>query len=91
VSFLYCEIEAPADLSATVLLGTDDACKLFLNGSHVFGHRRHDPATPGRDQVPVLLRKGKNTVLLKINNGNGAHGFYFAVSSAEPLKMASGP
>jgi len=34
----------------------------------------------------VKLTKGKNKVLLKIDNGDGPHGFYFSVESPEELK-----
>jgi hypothetical protein len=36
--------------------------------------------------VKVKLKKGKNKVLLKIDNGDGAHGFYFSIESGEELK-----
>ena len=71
------------------LLGTDDGCKLFVNGKAVFGHARHESAAPERDQVRVRLKKGRNAVLLKINNGDGPHGFYFTVQAEQELKLAA--
>jgi putative membrane-bound dehydrogenase-like protein len=87
VSYLYREIESPADQEATILLGTDDGCKLWVNGEQVLSHRRHEAATPERDTVKVKLKKGANPVLLKINNGDGPHGFYFTVVSEQELKL----
>jgi putative heme-binding domain-containing protein len=86
VSYLYREVEAPADLDAVVLIGTDDGCKLWVNDRLVFTDRRHQAAVPEANQVKVRLKKGKNKVLLKINNGDGPHGFYFTVLSEQELK-----
>ena len=87
VSYLARTIESPEDQDATVQLGTDDGCRLYINGKHVFGHERHEAATPGRDSVQVKLKKGPNTVMLKINNGSNPHGFYFTVLSGQELKV----
>jgi putative membrane-bound dehydrogenase-like protein len=86
VSYLWKEIESPVDQDATILIGTDDGCKLWLNGKEVLSHRRHESATPERDKVPIKLKEGRNTILLKINNGDGPHGFYFSVVSEQELK-----
>jgi putative heme-binding domain-containing protein len=86
VSYLYREIESPADQDATVLLGSDDGCKLWVNGALVHTNPQHRAATPEQDAVKVKLKKGKNTILFKIVNGDGGHGFYFTVVSALELK-----
>jgi putative membrane-bound dehydrogenase-like protein len=86
VSYLYREIESPADQDATVLLGTDDGCKLWVNDQLVHKSAATRAAAPEQDVVKVKLKKGKNKVLLKIDNGDGAHGFYFSAESAEELK-----
>src|SRR5262249_43712890 len=75
VSYLYRDIESPADQEARVVLGTDDCAKLWVNGTLVYTNRQHRPAAPEQDTVTVRLRKGQNRLLLKINNGDGPHGF----------------
>jgi putative membrane-bound dehydrogenase-like protein len=86
VSYLYRRIESPADQEATILLGTDDGCKLWVNDQLVFTSHATRPAAPEQDAVKVKLRKGTNKVLLKIDNGGDPHGFYFSVESPEELK-----
>jgi hypothetical protein len=86
VSYLYREIESPADQDATVLLGTDDGAKLWINGKLVHTNRNHQPAVPEAERVQVRLKKGRNKVLLKINNGDGPHGFYLTVQAEQELK-----
>jgi putative heme-binding domain-containing protein len=90
VSYLYREIESPADQEVTILIGTDDGCKLWVNGELLLQHRRHEAATPERDTVKVKHRKGGNAVLLKISNGDGPHGFYFTLVSEQELKENAG-
>jgi hypothetical protein len=86
VSYLYREIESPAEQTATVLLGTDDAARLWINGSQVYTNRTHRAALPDQDRVEVKLKKGKNAVLLKITNGDGPHGFYLTILTEQELK-----
>jgi putative membrane-bound dehydrogenase-like protein len=89
VSYLYCEVESPAAQDATVLLGTDDQAYLWFNGKQVYQNTQHRPAMPEQDRVPVRLQPGRNTFLLKINNGDGEHGFYLSVRSEQELKLLS--
>jgi putative heme-binding domain-containing protein len=86
VSYLYRQIESPIDQDATILLGTDDGGKLWVNDQLVFKTSATRSAAPEQDVVRVKLKKGANKVLLKIDNGDGPHGFYFTVESAEELK-----
>jgi putative heme-binding domain-containing protein len=86
VSYVYREINSPADQDARILLGTDDGGKLWVNGKQVFATRAHRAAEPGQDTVKVKLKKGKNRLLLKIVNGDGPHGFYLTVLAEQELK-----
>jgi putative membrane-bound dehydrogenase-like protein len=86
-SYLYREIESPVDQGATIFIGNDDGCKLWLNGEQVFENREHLAAVPERNKVNVKLKKGTNSVLFKIVNGNDPHGFYLSVDSEQELKL----
>ena len=86
-SYMYVEIESPVAQAGEVLLGPDDGAKLWVNGKEVFTSRDTKAATPEANKVPVKLVKGKNTVLLKVANGNNPHGFYFSLTSAEETKV----
>ena len=81
-------IECPVDQEATILLGTDDGCRLFVNGIKVFGHDRTEAAVPERDSVTVKLKKGANAIVLKVSNGDNPHGFYFTIMSGQELKLS---
>lgn len=86
MSYLYQRIESPVDQEATILIGNDDGCRIWLNGEKVFENREHLAATPERNKATVKLKKGINDVLIKIVNGNDPHGLYFSVTSEQELK-----
>ncbi len=87
VSYMFREIESPADQEAEILLGTDDCGKLWIGDTLVFTNRAHRAAAPEQDRVKVKLKKGVNRLLLKVNNGNGAHGFYFTLLAEQEVKL----
>jgi putative heme-binding domain-containing protein len=87
VSFAYREIESPVDQDAEILLGTDDGANLYLNGKQVYSEKVNRAAAPEQAKVAVKLKKGTNTILLKIANGNNPHGFYFTIVSGEEVKV----
>ncbi|HVS34197.1 MAG TPA: PVC-type heme-binding CxxCH protein [Gemmataceae bacterium] len=86
VSYVYRDVDSPADQDATIALGTDDGAKLWVNDKLVFTTRAHLAAVPDHDTVKVRLQKGVNRLLLKINNGNGEHGFYLTLSAEQEVK-----
>ena len=63
---LYQEIESPADQEATILIGHDDAAKLWLNGEKVHEDRRHNAATPAASRAKVKLKKGSRGAMVKV-------------------------
>jgi putative membrane-bound dehydrogenase-like protein len=85
-SYMYTEVDSPADQDAEILLGTDDGAKLWVNGNAVFHHEETKAAAPGQHTVGVKLKKGTNAVLLKVANGNNPHGFYFTLLSGQETK-----
>ena len=90
VSYLTREVVSPVEQEATIVMGTDDGAKLWVNGKLVHTTRATRAAAPEQDTVKVKLKKGSNTVLLKINNGDGDHGFYLTLSAEQELKRVEG-
>jgi putative membrane-bound dehydrogenase-like protein len=86
MSYLYREVESQVDQEATIALGTDDGAKLWLNGELVYETRAHDAAVPEKAKVKVKLKKGANTLLLKIVNGSNPHGFYLTLLGQQEMK-----
>ena len=70
-------VKAPEDMPATMLLGSDDGIRVWINDALVHSNPSYRGATPDQDIVPVRLKKGWNKVLVKILQGDGGWGFYF--------------
>jgi hypothetical protein len=79
VAYGVATILAERETEAVLSLGSDDSCKVWLNGRlvHVFPDPR--PPAPGVDKVPVTLRAGRNVVLFKVVNYGGQWGMYLQV------------
>jgi putative membrane-bound dehydrogenase-like protein len=86
-SYLYWEIDSPREQPAEILLGSDDGARLWLNGQAVFRTQATRAAAPEQDRLKVTLRKGKNTLLLKVANGDGPHGAYLSLIAEEELRL----
>jgi len=82
-------IAAKHDTSATVYLGSDDGIKVWLNDSLVFEHNINRAAQRNQEQVALPLRRGSNTLLIKIANGGGPTGFVFSFSPDDPEALWS--
>ena len=76
-NYLAKEIEVTNEMELPISLGSDDGIKVFLNGQIVLAKNIGRGAAPDQDQMVLKLKKGKNTILLKIHNGGGPSGFYF--------------
>jgi len=85
-SCLTAQFESAVEQKATLLLGADDAVKVWVNGKLVHTSRDHASATPGQYTVEVPVAKGVNRVLVKITNGEGPHGLFFTLLAPEELK-----
>lgn len=60
-------------------VGSHDGVRLWINGKLVLDNKVARKAEPNQDVLTVTFKKGKNTVLLKIDQLGGGWGFYFSV------------
>jgi hypothetical protein len=65
---------------ATILLGSDDMLRLWVNGRLVHEYDQPRNAEPDQDSVTVTLEAGWNTVLAKVVNVEGDHGLYLRIA-----------
>jgi len=73
---------SPDDRAASLLLGSDDGVRVWINGELVHTNPVYRAAEPDSDRVSVRLKKGWNKVLLKDLQGAGGWGFF--VRFADP-------
>ncbi len=86
ISYAYYEFEASAEEEAEIYLSADGGGRLWFNGADVYINAKPSPAAPNRDRVSVRLRKGRNTILLKIASAGARNGFFLRLESTTELK-----
>jgi hypothetical protein len=65
-AYASAKIISPADCETELLIGAVDGMKAFLNGKEFFRVGGFRPAEPDQHRVKVTLRKGENTLLVKV-------------------------
>ena len=84
-NYLYRVLESATPQVVDLSLGSDDGIKLWVNGREVLSNKvGRNVAAAGQESVKVQLAAGRNEILMKIVNGGGATGFYFAAAGAQP-------
>lgn len=84
-NYLFRLIESDVPTALSLSLGSDDGIKLWVNGRQVLSKKvGRNVAAAGQDTVAIQLAAGRNELLMKIVNGGGATGFYFAATNAQP-------
>ncbi len=86
VAYAYCEFFSPRKESAVLKLGSDDGIKAWLNGSLILQHHIHRALNDDDDIIPIEISRGKNRILLKIDQGNSDWGFSVKLSDLESEK-----
>jgi hypothetical protein len=76
-------VYSPDDRTATLLLGSDDGVRVWVNGEIVHTNPVYRAAEPDLDKVSVRLKKGWNRVLIKDLQGAGGWGFYVRFADPE--------
>ena len=71
IGYAWTEIEVPDDIPAWLGLGSDDGVNVWLNGTLVHKNWVQRRCFLDDDVVPLRLKKGKNQILIKIQNVHG--------------------
>jgi alpha-galactosidase len=79
-TYLYRSISVPRDTGITLYLGSDDGIKVWVNQRLVLQDSATRGAGPNQDTAQIFVKAGKNELLMKINNGEGAYAFYFSLN-----------
>lgn len=80
--YLYREMDFGSAVNLPVSLGSDDSLTIWLNGEKIFAENTSRAAMADSQILTLKLRPGKNQLLMKICNGSGDFGFYFAAKGA---------
>lgn len=71
LAYAYTELTMPSNQEAFLFLGSDDGAKVWINGKLVFEVLLGRPCIEREDHFTANLRKGTNTILVKVENGTG--------------------
>lgn len=74
-AYAWAQIEMPEETSGILGIGSDDGVKVWLNGELIHQNWALRGVVPDNDRVPVTFKKGKNQLVLKIQNAGGDWGF----------------
>ncbi len=75
LAYAYCEIESREDIVAVLALGSNDGGRAWLNGERIWDYTGARGLFADNDKVPVFLKKGRNKLLLKIEERGNDWGF----------------
>ncbi|MBN2138085.1 MAG: hypothetical protein JW720_09775 [Sedimentisphaerales bacterium] len=91
VAYAWAQVEMPEETTAVLGVGSDDSMKVWLNGELVHEHWEEDgrAVAPDNDRVSVTFKKGKNQLVLKIQNGGGPWGFCCRLLEADSQGVSS--
>jgi hypothetical protein len=88
VSYAFVNVLSSQEITCHLHLGYDDGCKVWLNGECVLEDNRYGGFQFDMREVPVTLKKGENTLLVKISEWMGSHGFSARFSTFDDQGIA---
>lgn len=75
--YAYCAVESPDERDAKLLTGSNSQLRVFVNGAKVCTKDGPRNAVRDSDTVTVHLKRGRNSVLLKVGNTHQNFGLVF--------------
>ena len=84
-TYLFRNIASTTQQKALLYIGSNDALKVWMNGTELLAKNVQRDVAADQEQVQVNLKPGNNTLLLKVVNYSGPSGFYFRIESAPPM------
>ena len=91
IAYAKCWLWSPDERKVDFTVGSDDACRIWVNDDVVFNDASWHSARKDRKFGSCTLHKGWNPVLFKILNGNSKMGLYFRVLDDEIKSLPTKP
>jgi putative membrane-bound dehydrogenase-like protein len=82
VAYAWTTLASETDRAATLYAGSDDSIKIWINGELVHDHLVDRGLIVDQDSARVSLRKGENTILVKIGQNRGGWNFHVRIAPA---------
>ena len=84
-TYVFRNITSVTQQRAQLYIGSNDALKVWMNGTEVLSKNVQRDAEANQEQLQVQLKPGNNTLLLKVVNYSGLSGFYFRIETDAPM------
>ncbi len=81
-TYLFRTFTVQSDTILPVSLGSDDGIKVWINGTEILANDADRGADADQELIDLVLKKGENKFLMKVNNNQGGFGFYFRLDDA---------
>ncbi|MCW5941629.1 MAG: beta-lactamase family protein [Fimbriimonadaceae bacterium] len=87
VAYAYAEWNVAKAGKALALFGSDDSAVVWLNGQEVHRVLQGRALDANSDRFDLALPKGRNRILVKVENGSGGWGFALRVFDEKGLEV----
>lgn len=87
-AYVRTTVISDSERKVQLAFGSDDAIKVWLNGEVIHTNKVNRPCTCDQDKVEATLKKGANTLLLKIAQGGGDWAFCAAIRGTDGKPLA---
>ena len=82
VSYAFATVNSPDEREVQFRFDSDDQGKVWLNGKEVFTHEKTFAAIIDTYTIPVTLKPGINSILVKVCNEQGGWAFYLRITDS---------
>ena len=83
VAYAFATVISPDARQVQLRFDGDDQAKVWVNGEEVHTHTRARQAEIDREIIPVTLKPGENSILIKICEEEGDWGFYLRITDTD--------
>jgi len=83
ISYAFATVTSPDEREVQFRFDSDDQGKVWLNGKEVFSHTKAFMAIVDTYTIPVTLKPGENSILVKVCNEMGGWGFYLRITDKD--------
>ncbi len=85
-AYAYCEIESPDKQVRSLALGSNDGIRAWLNGEEVLNRPVERGLQTDEDLIPIVLKPGRNRLLLKLWESEGLWEFSCRLLDFDPKR-----
>ena len=86
-AYAWTSVTSPDEQKVQLRFGSDDKAKVWLNGEEVFTHIKSDARGIDQHVIPVTLKAGESSILVKVCDETASWGFYlrFTDTNGKPF------